>query len=109
MLVIKYIYTKVVFLSVFCRVRRKKLYSLVRLLRNSVLNSRLIVNTITNPINSYVMKKYVAELIGTMVLVLLGCGSAVFAGGMADTVGADTGTLGVLWLSDYLLWLWLML
>ena len=26
------------------------------------------------------MKKYVAELIGTMVLVLLGCGSAVFAG-----------------------------
>ena len=33
------------------------------------------------------MKKYVAELIGTMVLVLLGCGSAVFAGGMADTVG----------------------
>ncbi len=55
------------------------------------------------------MKKYVAELIGTMVLVLLGCGSAVFAGGMADTVGADTGTLGVLWLSDYLLWLWLML
>ena len=27
------------------------------------------------------MKKYVAELIGTMVLVLLGCGSAVFAGG----------------------------
>lgn len=41
------------------------------------------------------MKKYVAELIGTMVLVLLGCGSAVFAGGMADTVGAGTGTLGV--------------
>lgn len=34
------------------------------------------------------MKKYVAELIGTMVLVLLGCGSAVFAGGVADTVGA---------------------
>lgn len=31
------------------------------------------------------MKKYVAELIGTMVLVLLGCGSAVFAGGVADT------------------------
>ena len=26
------------------------------------------------------MKKYVAELIGTMVLVLIGCGSAVMAG-----------------------------
>lgn len=36
-----------------------------------------------------------AELIGTFVLVLLGCGSAVFAGGVADTVGAGTGTLGV--------------
>ncbi len=41
------------------------------------------------------MKKYVAELIGTMVLVLLGCGAAVFSGGVADTVGAGTGTLGV--------------
>ena len=25
------------------------------------------------------MKKYIAEMIGTMVLVLMGCGSAVFA------------------------------
>lgn len=41
------------------------------------------------------MKKYVAELIGTIVLVLLGCGSAVFAGGVADTVGAGVGTIGV--------------
>lgn len=41
------------------------------------------------------MKKYVAELIGTMVLVLLGCGAAVFSGGAAETVGAGTGTLGV--------------
>ena len=41
------------------------------------------------------MKKYIAELVGTMVLVLLGCGSAVFAGGAADTVGAGTGTIGV--------------
>ena len=41
------------------------------------------------------MKKYIAELIGTMVLVLLGCGAAVFSGGAADTVGAGTGTLGV--------------
>lgn len=30
-----------------------------------------------------------------MVLVLMGCGSAVFAGNMADTVGAGVGTLGV--------------
>lgn len=41
------------------------------------------------------MKKYVAEMIGTMVLVLMGCGSAVFAGNAADTVGAGVGTLGV--------------
>ena len=31
------------------------------------------------------MRKYVAEFIGTMVLVLLGCGSAVFNGGCATT------------------------
>lgn len=39
------------------------------------------------------MKKYLAELIGTMVLVLMGCGSAVFAGTVQpfDAVG----TLGV--------------
>lgn len=41
------------------------------------------------------MKKYFAEMIGTMVLVLMGCGSAVFSGGVAQTVGAGTGTLGV--------------
>ena len=29
------------------------------------------------------MKKYISEMIGTMVLVLMGCGSAVFAGSMA--------------------------
>jgi aquaporin Z len=40
------------------------------------------------------MKKYFAELIGTFVLVLLGCGSAVFAGS-ASQVGATVGTLGV--------------
>ncbi len=34
-------------------------------------------------------------MIGTMVLVLMGCGSAVFAGGAAGTVGAGVGTLGV--------------
>ena len=41
------------------------------------------------------MKKYLAEMIGTMVLVLMGCGSAVFAGNVADTVGAGVGTIGV--------------
>lgn len=41
------------------------------------------------------MKKYFAELVGTMVLVLMGCGSAVFAGNAADIVGAGVGTLGV--------------
>lgn len=43
------------------------------------------------------MKKYLAEMIGTMVLVLMGCGSAVFAGSYAaaGTVGSGIGTLGV--------------
>ena len=41
------------------------------------------------------MKKYIAEMVGTMVLVLMGCGSAVFAGSVADTVGAGVGTIGV--------------
>ncbi len=41
------------------------------------------------------MKKYVAEMIGTMVLVLMGCGSAVFAGDIAGSVGSGVGTLGV--------------
>lgn len=34
-----------------------------------------------------VAKKYVAELIGTMVLVLMGCGSAVFAGSTIGNMG----------------------
>ena len=41
------------------------------------------------------MKKYLAELIGTMVLVLLGCGSAVFAGSAVGAVATGVGTLGV--------------
>ena len=41
------------------------------------------------------MKKYLAEMIGTMVLVLMGCGSAVFAGSEAGAVSAGVGTLGV--------------
>lgn len=39
------------------------------------------------------MKKYLAEMIGTMVLVLMGCGAAVFAG--ATQPFASVGTLGV--------------
>lgn len=39
------------------------------------------------------MKKYLAEMIGTMVLVLMGCGAAVFAG--AAQPFASVGTLGV--------------
>lgn len=41
------------------------------------------------------MKKYLAEMVGTMVLVLMGCGSAVFAGDIAAACGAGVGTLGV--------------
>ena len=41
------------------------------------------------------MRKYLAEMIGTMVLVLMGCGSAVFAGNAAAEGGAGVGTLGV--------------
>ncbi|MEG1673348.1 MAG: aquaporin, partial [Alistipes sp.] len=41
------------------------------------------------------MKKYFAELIGTMVLVLMGCGSAIFAGDAANAVASGVGTLGV--------------
>ncbi len=41
------------------------------------------------------MRKYLAEMIGTMILVLMGCGSAVFAGNAAGGVGAGVGTLGV--------------
>lgn len=41
------------------------------------------------------MKKYLAEMIGTMVLVLMGCGSAIFSGSVAGTVGAGVGTIGV--------------
>ena len=36
------------------------------------------------------MKKYVAEMIGTMVLVLMGCGSAVFNGGAGSVAGVLT-------------------
>lgn len=41
------------------------------------------------------MKKYLAEMVGTMVLVLMGCGSAVFAGSAAGAVSTGVGTLGV--------------
>lgn len=39
------------------------------------------------------MKKYIAEFLGTMVLVLFGCGTAVVCGGF--TGGMDSGFLGV--------------
>ena len=39
------------------------------------------------------MRKYFAEMVGTMVLVLMGCGAAVFAG--AGQPFASVGTLGV--------------
>lgn len=41
------------------------------------------------------MKKYLAEMIGTMVLAIMGCGSAIFAGDMAGAVSSGVGTLGV--------------
>lgn len=41
------------------------------------------------------MKKYIAEMLGTFVLVLMGCGSAVFAGSEAGAVSTGVGTLGV--------------
>lgn len=45
--------------------------------------------------NNTGMKKYFAEMVGTMVLVLMGCGSAVFAGNAAGAVSEGVGTLGV--------------
>ena len=41
------------------------------------------------------MKKYLSEMIGTMVLVLMGCGAAVFAGSAPGTLQTGVGTLGV--------------
>lgn len=41
------------------------------------------------------MKKYLSEMIGTMVLVLMGCGAAVFAGSAPETLHTGVGTLGV--------------
>lgn len=41
------------------------------------------------------MKKYLAEMIGTFVLTLMGCGSAVFAGIGLGTTGYGVTTLGV--------------
>lgn len=40
------------------------------------------------------MKKFIAEFIGTMILVLMGCGAAVFAG-TTSPIPAGVGTLGV--------------
>lgn len=38
------------------------------------------------------MNRYVSEMIGTMILVLMGCGSAVFAGDMPGAVTTGVGT-----------------
>ena len=43
-------------------------------------------------------KKYLAEFIGTMVLVLMGCGSAVIAGANLGGLNGN-GTVGILLLS----------
>ena len=39
------------------------------------------------------LKKYIAEFLGTAILVLFGCGTAVFCGGLSG--GTGNGTLGV--------------
>lgn len=41
------------------------------------------------------MNKYISEMIGTMVHVLMGCGSAVFAGDTPGAVSTGVGTVGV--------------
>lgn len=41
------------------------------------------------------MNKYISEMIGTMVLVLMGCGSAIFAGDTPGAVSTGVGTVGV--------------
>ncbi len=41
------------------------------------------------------MKKYLAEMFGTFVLTLMGCGSAVFAGIVLGTTGYVVSTLGI--------------
>lgn len=45
----------------------------------------------------FIMKKYIAEFFGTLVLVLFGCGTAVVCGGF--TGGTGTGFLGVVGIS----------
>src|SRR5665647_2317236 len=49
---------------------------------------------ITLPTSITPIKKYLAELIGTMVLVLMGCGSAVIAGANLGGLSGD-GTVGI--------------
>jgi aquaporin Z len=46
-----------------------------------------VEKTVTLPTSISPTKKYIAELIGTMVLVLMGCGSAVIAGYAIGNVG----------------------
>ncbi len=51
--------------------------------------------TLVKELITTIMKKYLAEMVGTMVLVLMGCGSAVFAGSAAGAVSTGVGMLGV--------------
>ncbi len=51
--------------------------------------------TLVKDLITTIMKKYLAEMVGTMVLVLMGCGSAVFAGSAAGAVSTGVGMLGV--------------
>jgi aquaporin Z len=58
------------------------------------------INEIPNPPPAPVaeinpMKKYIAELIGTMVLVLAGCGSAVIVGLATSYLGYNLGYIGI--------------
>ena len=48
------------------------------------------------------MKKLIAEMLGTMVLVLMGCGAAVFNGG----AGSVAAVLTIALRSGYLSWQW---
>lgn len=64
---------------------------LIRIFKNSLTYSTLFLN-----LKNLFMKKYLAELIGTMVLVLCGCGAAVIAGhSPAEGAPAGIGLLGI--------------
>ena len=56
-----------------------------------------------------IMKKYLAEMVGTMVLVLMGCGVAVSLGcDPVNNIPAVVGTAFALLPSDWQWWRWLI-